>query len=349
MTEQAQWSEVSTDEVPAAPRGAATFRVRYTAQGARGPVPMTGLVTVPAHRREDGAIFSWAHGTTGLSTNSAPSLHVSGDSIERYITPWTQYLQHWVDAGYVVTQPDYEGLGVEEVGATYMHKASLASSINRLVEESRDKFGGSGTWVNVGFSQGGYAALAAADNPTEGMAATVAIAPGDTELVNKNLRIMGVRPVDVARMLKGTAVRFFPIVIAGALNAFEGVHPDDFLSERGRELVEKAEQLTLPQLRDEVANTSGGELFISKANTKPMQDLLDEQRLELMHPQGPVFIVAGDQDTTINRESLKTVIKGWTSAGGADVEYREIADATHSDTVPQSYELQREWLSALNG
>ncbi len=343
MNMRVEWTKVTHDEVPAAPRGGATYRVRYTAEGARGPVPMTGLVTVPAARREDGAIFSWAHGTTGLSTNSAPSLHTAGDSIERYITPWTEYLQRWVDEGYVVTQPDYEGLGVEEVGATYMHKASLAASINRLVEEAREKVGGGTTWINVGFSQGGYAALAAADNPAEGMSATVAIAPGDTELVNKNLRLMGVRPVDVARMLKGTAVRFFPIVIAGALNAFEGVHPDEFLSERGAELVEKAEQLTLPQLRDEVANTSGGELFISKANTKPMQDLLDEQRLELMHPQGPVFVVAGDKDTTINRESLKTVLGGW-KAAGADVEYREIPDATHSDTVPESYVLQREWL-----
>ncbi|WP_288832555.1 S9 family peptidase [uncultured Corynebacterium sp.] len=341
----AEWEEVSPADVPAAPTGAATYRVRYTAEGARGSVPMTGLVTVPDTVREGTAILSWAHGTTGLSTKSAPSLHTAGDPIERYITPWTEYLQRWVDEGYIVTQPDYEGLGVEEVGATYMHRGSLASSINRLVEETVDKFEAQPSWLNVGFSQGGYAALSAADDPADGMEATIAIAPGDTELVNKNLRLMGVRPVDVARMLKGTAVRFFPIVIAGALNAFEGVHAEDFLSERGADLVDKAEKLTLPELRDEVADTSGGELFISKANTKPMQDLLDEQRLELMHPQGPVFIVAGDNDTTINRESLKSVIKVWES-NGATVEYREVPDATHSDTVPLSYDAQQEWLSA---
>ncbi|SDR68722.1 alpha/beta hydrolase family protein [Corynebacterium timonense] len=346
MTARSEWTPVAAEDTPAAPRGAETYHVRYIAEGARGPVPMTGLVTVPATRRPDGAIFSWAHGTTGISTNSAPSRHVAGDRIERYITPWTAYLQRWVDEGYVVTQPDYEGLGVDEVGATYMHRASLSHSINRLVEEAREKFGAGESWLNVGFSQGGYAALAAADSPTGGLAATIAIAPGDTELVNKNLRIMGVRPVDVARMLKGTAVRFFPIVIAGALNAFDTVRADDFLSERGAELVEKAEKLTLPELRDEVADTSGGELFISKANTKPMQDLLDEQRLELMHPQGPIFVVAGDSDVTINRESLKSVLKVWESKGVTAV-YREIPDATHSDTVPLSYDVQKEWLAGL--
>ncbi|MEX3504606.1 alpha/beta hydrolase family protein [Corynebacterium sp. LK2510] len=344
MDTAAEWIETPNDEVPAAPTGAATYRVRYTAEGARGPVPMTGLVTIPENRRADGAIFSWAHGTTGLSTNSAPSLHTKGDPIERYITPWTEYLQGWVDEGYIVTQPDYEGLGVEEVSATYMHKGSLAGAINGLVESTREKFGSGERWINVGFSQGGYAAIAAADNPAAGLAATVAIAPGDTELVNKNLRLMGVRPVDVARMLKGTAVRFFPIVIAGALNAFDGVDGDEFLSERGKELVDKAEKLTLPEMRTEVADTSGGELFISKANTKPMQDLLDEQRMELMLPQGPVFVVAGDKDTTVNRESIKSVIKAW-QGKGASVEYQEVADATHGDTVPASAPLQREWLS----
>lgn len=348
MATTTEWIETPNDEVPAAPVGATTYRVRYIAEGARGPATMSGLVTVPAHRREDGALFSWAHGTTGLSTNSAPSLHVKGDPIERYITPWTEYLQRWVDEGYIVTQPDYEGLGVEEVPATYMHRGSLAASINRLVEEARLKFGADGGWLNVGFSQGGYAALAAAssDETADGLAATIAIAPGDTELVNKNLRLMGVRPVDVARMLKGTAVRFFPIVIAGAINSFDSVDPADFLSERGAELVDKAEKLTLPELRDEVADTSGGELFISNANTKPMQDLLDEQRLELMAPQGPVFVVAGAKDTTINREALKSVLSAWESAG-VSVDYQEVPGATHSDTVPRSWEAQREWLAAL--
>ena len=343
----AEWEEVSPADAPAAPTGAATYRVRYTAHGARGPVPMTGLVTVPETVRAGVGVVSWAHGTTGLSTLSAPSLHTKGDRIERYITPWTEYLQRWVDEGYIVTQPDYEGLGVEEVPATYMHRGSLASSINRLVEEAREKFGVGPGWLNVGFSQGGYAALAAASSSeVDGLWATIAIAPGDTELVNKNLRLMGVRPVDVARMLKGTAVRFFPIVIAGAINSFDSVHGEDFLSERGFELVDKAEKLTLPELRDEVADTSGGELFISKANTKPMQDLLDEQRLELMAPRGPVLVVAGAKDTTINRESLKAVLGVWSQAG-VSVEYREVPEATHSDTVAASWETQREWLGAL--
>ncbi|WP_342318435.1 alpha/beta hydrolase family protein [Corynebacterium mayonis] len=343
MTTQSEWTEVANEEVPAAPTGAKTYRVRYTASGARGPVTMSGLVTLPAEQRADRPILSWAHGTTGLSTNSAPSLHTKGDSLEHYIIPWTQYLQSWVDEGYIVTQPDYEGLGVEEVRATYMHKASLAASINQLVVATRDYLDAGETWINVGFSQGGYAALAAADNPAPGMLATVALAPGDTELVNKNLRRMGVRPVDVARMLKGTSVRFFPMVIAGALNAFEGVDGDEFLSEQGHALVGKAEQLTLREMRDAVADTSGGELFISKANTKPMQDMLDQQRLELMAPQGPIFILAGDKDTTINRESLKAVIKAW-EGKNINVDYQEVADITHSNTVLETSAVQREWL-----
>ncbi|QPK83029.1 lipase [Corynebacterium qintianiae] len=348
MSTDAEWCEVPSDSVPAAPQGGTTYRVRYLANGARGEVPMTGLVTMPADLRTDGAILSWAHGTTGLSTGSAPSLHTAGGPIERYIPHWTAYLQRWLDDGFIVAQPDYEGLGVEDVPATYMHRGSLASSVNRLVEETTAKFSTDGTWVNVGFSQGGYASLAASDSPAANLAATISIAPGDTELVNENLRRMGIRPVDVAKMLKGRAVRFFPLVIAGAQNAFESVDATEFLSERGAELVRKAEELTLPELGDEVHNTSGGELFVSKASTKHMQDLLDEQRLELMTPQGPVYVVAGMQDTTVNRESIKSNISTWSSRGVA-VEYAEVADSDHNKSVANSYDMQREWLKGYVG
>ncbi|WKD58187.1 Secretory lipase [Corynebacterium capitovis DSM 44611] len=348
MNTDTEWFEVPSDTVPAAPRGAATYRVRYVAPGARGDVPMTGLVTVPDTPRSDGAILSWAHGTTGLSTGSAPSLHTAGDPIERYIPHWTAYLQRWLDDGFIITQPDYEGLGVDGVPATYMHRGSLASSITRLVEETTAQFSTDGTWVNTGFSQGGYASLAASDSPAEGLAATISIAPGDTELVNKNLRRMGIRPVDVAKMLKGRAVRFFPLVIAGAQNAFEDVDASEFLSERGAELVRKAEELTLPELGDEVHDTSGGELFLSQASTKHMQDQLDEQRLELMTPQGPVYIVAGTEDTTVNRESIKSNVKTWASRG-VSVQYAEVADSNHNTSVANSYEMQRDWLKAYVG
>ncbi|AWB84678.1 alpha/beta hydrolase family protein [Corynebacterium liangguodongii] len=348
MPTSTEWTQIPDSEAPAAPRGGTVYRVRYTAEGARGPVPMTGLVTVPPAPRDDGTIASWAHGTTGLSTSSAPSLYKEGDPIGRYIPHWTAYLQHWLDAGFIVTQPDYEGLGVDEVPGTYMHRASLASSINRLVEEAAARFSPGARWVNVGFSQGGYAALAASDSPADNLAATIAIAPGDTELVNKNLRLMGIRPVDVAKMLKGKGVRFFPIVMAGAINAFEEVDPADFASERGAELIEKAQQLSLPELTDEVEGVSGGELFISKANTKTMQDLLDAQRLELMAPQGPLLILTGDNDTTINREAVKATIATW-EAKGITVDYREVPDSDHNGSVRNSFDIQAEWVRQYVG
>ena len=344
----AHWTEVDAADAPAAPESGTTYRVRYLAQGARGEVPMTGLVTIPANARTDGAVMSWAHGTTGLSTSSAPSLYVPGSPIDRYIPHWTRFLESWLAAGYIVSQPDYEGLGVEEVAGTYMHRASLAASINRLVEETAERFSPAAPWVNVGFSQGGYAALAAADSPADNLTATIAIAPGDTELVNSNLRLMGIRPVDMARMLSGKAVRFLPIVIAGALNSFERVNAADFLSEKGAELVEKAEQVTLPELTDFVMDVSGGELFTSGADTTALQELLDAQRLELMEPKGPVLVVAGDKDTTINREAVKATVSGWQNKG-VDVIYREVADSDHNGAVNNSYGVQVEWLSQYGG
>lgn len=340
-TISAEWHEVAHADVPAAPAGAAHYRVIYTAPGARGDVPMSGLVTVP----EDpaGTIVSFAHGTTGISTSSAPSLYKEGDPIGRYIERSTAFLQSWVDAGYIVVQPDYEGLGLDDVPATYLHRTSSAGAINGLVAAAKERFGVP-QWLNLGYSQGGYSALAAADNPAPGLCATVAIAPGDTELVNKNLRIMGIGPVDVARMLSGRAVRFFPIVLASAINAFDDVNGDDFLSDTGRQLVEKANQLTLPELEAEVEDISGGDLFFSKANTTVLQSRLDDQRLELMRPQGPVLVLVGDQDTTINREHIAGQVAAWKGAG-VEVDYEVLEGVGHGKSITAAQAPIHEWVA----
>jgi|GEM_PF-2550569 len=348
----AEWHELHPGEAPAAPAGAATYRVIYPAPGARGEVTMSGLVTVPESTAATEAgtavpLLSFAHGTTGISTSSAPSLYKDGDPIGRYIERSTVFLQSWVDAGFTVLQPDYEGLGVEEVGGTYLHRVSSAGAINGLVEAAKEKFNAQ-HWVNVGYSQGGYSALAAADNPTEGLVGTVAIAPGDTELVNKNLRIMGIGPVDVARMLSGRAVRFFPIVLASAMNAFEDVDGDAFLSDLGRELVAKANTLTLPELEEEVEDISGGDLFFSNADTTVLQARLDEQRLELMHPQGPVLVLVGNQDTTINREHVIGQVNAW-EAAGVEVKYVELDGVGHGKSISEAQAPIHEWVAQRDG
>lgn len=338
------WTKLPHNQLPAAPAGAAHYRVEYTAQGARGPVRMSGIVTTPT--TPNGTLISYAHGTTGNSTTSAPSLYQGGE-LERYIAPAANFLTPLIDAGYTICQPDYEGLGIEDVPATYLHRDALAGAIHGLVEAAAAELG-TQSWINTGFSQGGYAALGATTGCDLPLLGTVALAPGDTELVNKNLRLMGITPVEVARMLSGRAVRFFPIVLASALNAFETLNPDDFLSDTGRELVTLANTLTLPELSAEVEkrNLSGGDLFTPNADTTLLQQRMDEQRLELISPSGNVLVVLGDQDRTVNREHIKALVNGW-SADGCSVTLEVLPGTSHGSILPDSAALVQEFIRGL--
>jgi alpha-beta hydrolase superfamily lysophospholipase len=81
------------------------YRVMYTSRSVQGdPIAVTGVVAVPNTPPPDGGypVIAWAHGTTGIADECAPSL----DAVEA--APIANEL---LGRGYVVAATDYEGLG----------------------------------------------------------------------------------------------------------------------------------------------------------------------------------------------------------------------------------------------
>lgn len=122
-------------------------------------------------------IVVWAHGTTGVADQCAPSRSALNPYIQQMITGF-------LNAGYVVVAPDYEGLG--EPGGKELHPfldvKSEAYSITDAVVAARSYLGAktSRQWVAVGHSQGGQAALGAAQYASRAKLeykGTVAVAP----------------------------------------------------------------------------------------------------------------------------------------------------------------------------
>ena len=141
-------------------------------------VTATALVFVPktVAPANGWPIVAWAHGTTGVADKCAPSQQgLQG----------TQYLlQKLLAAGYVVVAPDYEGLG-SPGNHPFLNLKSEAFSITDAVVATRDYLNKQGKktsqqWVTVGHSQGGQAALGAAQYASRAQLdykGTVAIAP----------------------------------------------------------------------------------------------------------------------------------------------------------------------------
>ncbi|OTG69115.1 triacylglycerol lipase [Acinetobacter sp. ANC 4470] len=141
-------------------------------------VTATSLVFVPktVQPANGWPIVVWAHGTTGVADKCAPSQQgLQGTQV---------LLQQLLTAGYVVIAPDYEGLGAEG-NHPFLNLKSEAFSITDAVVATRDYLSRQGKkaapqWMTVGHSQGGHAALGAAQYASRAQLdykGTIAIAP----------------------------------------------------------------------------------------------------------------------------------------------------------------------------
>lgn len=142
-------------------------------------VQATSLVFTPNTPPPTGGwpIVVWAHGTTGVADACAPSKAVLTDSTKDLISKL-------LAAGYVVVAPDYEGLGTSGIHP-FLNVKSEAFSITDAVVATRNYLSQrnlltSKKWLTVGHSQGGHAALSAAQYASRAQLdykGTVAVAP----------------------------------------------------------------------------------------------------------------------------------------------------------------------------
>lgn len=142
-------------------------------------VQATSLVFTPNTPSPAGGwpIVVWAHGTTGVADTCAPSKAALADSTKDLISKL-------LAAGYVVVAPDYEGLGTPGIHP-FLNVKSEAFSITDAVVATRNYLSQrnlltSKKWLTVGHSQGGHAALSAAQYASRAQLdykGTVAVAP----------------------------------------------------------------------------------------------------------------------------------------------------------------------------
>jgi alpha-beta hydrolase superfamily lysophospholipase len=143
----------------AAPSGARAWRVLSHTEALTGEErALSSIVIAPdgAAPRRGRTIVSWAHGTTGLADQCAPS---KDPNAARSI-PWVDDL---LAAGYVVAATDYQGLGTPGVHP-YLVGESEGRAVLDAARAARQLPTGAGRRVLLaGHSQGGHAALFAGE------------------------------------------------------------------------------------------------------------------------------------------------------------------------------------------
>jgi hypothetical protein len=161
----------------ALPSGVRAVRILYHSLDATGgDVATSAVVLIPPGAPPKGGwpIIAWAHGTSGVARQCAPSLMKDVYYGEEGLFPM-------VRAGYAVVATDYHGLGTEGPHQ-YVNKIAQAYDVIFSIPAARAAVAALGQrWVVDGHSQGGTAAWGVAemehDRQDAGYLGAVAVAP----------------------------------------------------------------------------------------------------------------------------------------------------------------------------
>lgn len=279
-------------------------------------VDATTLVFIPKGTvpKDGWPVVVWAHGTTGAADKCAPSNNKL-DGGEKDL------VKELLARGYAVVAPDYEGLGNTQVSHPYLNLTSAAVSILGALEAANKKYGNlSKEWSVVGWSQGGHAALAAAQFhnalPTYNYNGAVAIAPAsylaktleDGMAYANGLALSGEPGKTQAIPIAATLYTYAAIVSSGIKAGNPNFNYNQAFLQEKTAIASQAETLCSPEL----GQVFGGDIVNSGGDVSKYQALqpkfLDDKDIEAYLKDNmpatvkldkPVIIFQGTADTTV--------------------------------------------------
>ena len=324
---------VPLDPALSLPQAGRAVRQAYGTLDQHGrPAISTSAVFLPHGTPPPGGwpLVAWAHGTTGLGDDCAPSTQPRSDRD-------ADYLGHWLDQGYAVVAADYAGLGTPGLLSYLNGQAAARGIVDALVAARADGLPLSPTWALVGQSQGAGAAL---------VTATRATALGGPAGLDYRGVVATGAPANIEHIFQWGGPGFPPVSLPTGLNlyamyilaGFRDRHPefglDQFLTPRGREMVDAAETLCYAAMREKV-----GDFQVSQALTRPLKDIPDVfghlQRYMGTPAVGydrPVFLGQGLLDLDVPAPSALSLAAEMT-LHRQPLELRVYPDRDHSGTV----------------
>jgi alpha-beta hydrolase superfamily lysophospholipase len=295
------------------PSGSQGFQVLYLSTTVDGqPVAVSGVVIAPAAGAspapaEGRTVLSWAHGTTGMGDDCAPSKeYPTGRASE------TLLAQLAVARGFVYTATDYQGLGPP---GDHPYLVGLSEGRNVLdAARAAERLTGSGASATSkvvvwGHSQGGGAALFAAElaptyAPDLHVVGAIAGAPA--------AKLAGVAAADGG----GAYTGFGLMALVGFHAGYPALSYDAVLNEAGK----TAATTVANQCSDEILREYAGD---------PLTDFLTADPAKVPGWSGaylaneaghtattvPIFLYHGDADALIPVSVSKTLLHDYCKLG----------------------------------
>jgi pimeloyl-ACP methyl ester carboxylesterase len=165
--------------VALASANATAVRVVFRSTSSNGAdTEVSGVVAVPAGRPPKGGwpIVAFGHSLTGVDDKCAPSL-------AKELGGYSSALVTLLNRGFMVTMPDYQGLGIKGYEHVALDWATLGNNMIDAVRAARRVLPDASTkWAADGSGQGGLAAWAAAERARDygdglNMVGAIALSP----------------------------------------------------------------------------------------------------------------------------------------------------------------------------
>jgi pimeloyl-ACP methyl ester carboxylesterase len=285
-------------------------------------------------------IVAWAHGTTGLADECAPSIAPDLGHDQSAVREVRALLaRNWA-----VVASDYPGLGTPGVH-TYLIGQADARAVIDSVTAAHLLLGKrvSGSWVTIGHSEGGQSALfvaQAADHraPQWNFLGTVALAPAST----------------LDALIPFAESTHDPVEQAYLLYALEGLSAVD--------ADVQVEQILTPQARPLVAATTRGCIddIINDLTARRLDHLLGADAATIgrlrdalgrydnpdqMRAPEPVLIAQGTADRDVPAGATDGLASRLCDLGD-NLEYRRYPGLDHNNLVAGSLSFVSAWISA---
>ncbi len=329
--------------------GASAYRVLYNSETIHGRIiPVSGVVYVPSTPAPPGGrnVVAWAHPTTGIAPGCAPSLDtgvIGGLTMAGSIPG----LKDFIAAGDVVAATDYQGMGVTDAGANpYLIGQSEGQNVLDSVLAARRLPGAdlSGKFVVWGHSQGGQAALfagqlAASYTPALHLVGVAAAAP-PTDMLG-----------ELTAPFKSNSGRLLAAYIYYSWSLTYHVPITSVVAPQVVPAVQVAVRKCINTIGEGISA-----LIAAKAlnplfwdhppqSTPPWPGLLNENSPGNAPPGGPLLIVQGLKDTTVEPHWTESFV---TAACGRHevVDFKKLKGVSHLLVAYKSAPLVAQWMAA---
>jgi alpha-beta hydrolase superfamily lysophospholipase len=307
----------------AAPRGAQAWRIVYRSTTRTGQqVVVSGMVVAPTGSAPRGGrdVLAWAHGTTGVTKQCAPSTVPNpARDLLNYFSYQSRIgfdvgipaLTTFVKAGYVIVATDYQGLGTPGV-----HQYSIGGTEARNVLDSvkaAHQLAGAGAGLRavvLGWSEGGGAAVWVGQDSAYGVPVKVlgsaALAP-NADLYNQ--LVQGVRPGPTNATAPSHEAGLRLALYKGLQAANPNLHARDLLLPPGVAALGGLANQCIEHFADSVLQTSvdngwgldpTSKLFRAIRPPKPWAQALKTNTPGYASTHDPVLVMQGTADTVIN-------------------------------------------------